>query len=131
MKQIAAAVFRREGKVLLCRRPEKPGDSCAGLWEFPGGKREPGESLEQCLIRECREELGIEVRPVGIRERLTHTYPEIQVELTFFDAEITEGEPEARVHTALVWAAPEKWDRYPVCPADRPLIERLRGDADK
>lgn len=54
MKQIAAAVFRREGKVLLCRRPEKPGDSCAGLWEFPGGKREPGESLEQCLIRECR-----------------------------------------------------------------------------
>ena len=73
-------------------------------------------------IRECREELGIEVRPVGIRERLTHTYPEIQVELTFFDAEITEGEPEARVHTALVWAAPEKWDRYPVCPADRPLI---------
>ncbi len=78
MKQIAAAVFRRAGKVLLCRRPEKPGDSCAGLWEFPGGKREPGESLEQCLIRECREELGIEVRPVGIRERLTHTYPEIR-----------------------------------------------------
>lgn len=131
MKQIAAAVFRRAGKVLLCRRPEKPGDSCAGLWEFPGGKREPGESLEQCLIRECREELGIEVRPVGIRERLTHTYPEIQVELTFFDAEITEGEPEARVHTALVWAAPEEWDRYPVCPADRPLIERLREDAAK
>mgnify|MGYP002545127231 FL=1 len=128
MKEIAAAVIRRDGRLLLCRRAERPGDSCAGLWEFPGGKREPGESLEDCLVRECREELGVQVKPLRVREQLTHIYPEITVRLTFFDAELTGGEPEARVHTALVWALPEEWDRYPVCPADRPLLERLREE---
>ena len=128
MKEIAAAVIRRDGRLLLCRRAERPGDSCAGLWEFPGGKRETGESLEDCLVRECREELGVQVKPLRVREQLTHIYPEITVRLTFFDAELTAGEPEARVHTALVWALPEEWDRYPVCPADRPLLERLREE---
>ena len=128
MKEIAAAVIRRDGRLLLCRRAERPGDSCAGLWEFPGGKREPGESLEDCLVRECREEFGVQVKPLRVREQLTHIYPEITVRLTFFDAELTAGEPEARVHTALVWALPEEWDRYPVCPADRPLLERLREE---
>ena len=128
MKEIAAAVIRRDGRLLLCRRAERPGDSCAGLWEFPGGKREPGESLEDCLVRECREELGVQVNPLRVREQLTHIYPEITVRLTFFDAELTGGEPETRVHTALVWALPEEWDRYPVCPADRPLLERLREE---
>ena len=128
MKEIAAAVIRRDGRLLLCRRAERPGDSCAGLWEFPGGKREPGESLEDCLVRECREELGVQVKPLRVREQLTHIYPEITVRQTFFDAELTGGEPETRVHTALVWALPEEWDRYPVCPADRPLLERLREE---
>lgn len=128
MKEIAAAVICRDGRLLLCRRAERPGDSCAGLWEFPGGKREPGESLEDCLVRECREELGVQVKPLRVREQLTHIYPEITVRLTFFDAELTGGEPETRVHTALVWALPEEWDRYPVCPADRPLLERLREE---
>ena len=128
MKEIAAAVIRRDGRLLLCRRAERPGDSCAGLWEFPGGTREPGESLEDCLVRECREELGVQVKPLRVREQLTHIYPEITVRLTFFDAELTGGEPETRVHTALVWALPEEWDRYPVCPADRPLLERLREE---
>lgn len=89
MKEIAAAVIRRDGRLLLCRRAERPGDSCAGLWEFPGGKREPGGKLEDCLVRECREELGVQVKPLRVREQLTHIYPEITVRLTFFDAELT------------------------------------------
>ena len=126
MTEVSAGIIRdRLGRVLICRRKE---GSNAHLWEFPGGKREPRESLEDCLVRECREELGVQVKPLRVREQLTHIYPEITVRLTFFDAELTGGEPETRVHTALVWALPEEWDRYPVCPADRPLLERLREE---
>ena len=126
MIEVAAAIIEQNGRILVGKRGGT--GSCAGLWEFPGGKREPGESLEDCLVRECREELGVQVKPLRVREQLTHIYPEITVRLTFFDAELTGGEPETRVHTALVWALPEEWDRYPVCPADRPLLERVREE---
>lgn len=128
MKEIAAAVIRRDGRLLLCRRAERPGDSCAGLWEFPGRQAGAGGKPRGLSRPECREELGVQVKPLRVREQLTHIYPEITVRLTFFDAELTGGEPETRVHTALVWALPEEWDRYPVCPADRPLLERLREE---
>ena len=94
MKEIAAAVIRRDGRLLLCRRAERPGDSCAGLWEFPGGKR-AGESLEDCLVRECREELGVQVKPLASGKQLTHIYPEITVRLTFLMLN-SRGRPETR-----------------------------------
>lgn len=121
--EVSAAILVRQGKTLFCRRA--PGGSCGGLWEFPGGKIEPGESPVQCAVRECREELGVEIeilRPLGTAQ---HTYPDKRVKLHFFEGRILKGEPVLRVHTAFCWAPPALLTAYPACPADEAFIKDL------
>lgn len=124
--KVSAAIVRRGGKILICKRG--PGGSCAHLWEFPGGKAEPGESLEDCLVRECREELDARVRPLRHYLSVTHTYPERTVELHFFEAELLSPGLKPLVHEDLRWAEPRDLDQYEFCPADAELIQRLSGE---
>lgn len=124
--EVAAALIARDGRYLICRR--RPDVHQGGLWEFPGGKREGGESLESCLAREIREELGVDVSTPVPHAVLTHEYPERAVELHFFRCAIVRGEPGALGCAELRWVAPRDLDAYEFPPADRALIERLRDE---
>jgi 8-oxo-dGTP diphosphatase len=121
--QVAAALILHEGRYLLTRR--KAHVHLGGLWEFPGGKREPGESLEDCLRRELREELGIEITEPVPFQIIRHAYPQKTVELHFFRCSIKDGEPRPLGCEALQWVPPEELPRVPLPPADRPLVDAL------
>ena len=123
MKRIAAAILRRNDKILICRRG--PGGSCGYLWEFPGGKIEPGETGEDCAVRECREELGVEIQLQGLREETVYEYPDGPYGFAFYDGVIISGEPEKKVHLEIRWVSPEELTDFSFCPADRPMVERL------
>lgn len=124
--QVAAALLTQEGRYLITQR--RAGVHLGGLWEFPGGKREPGESLEDCLRRELREELGIEIAPPVPFRVIRHEYPEKSVELHFFRCAIASGLPRPLGCADLRWVAPEELDQFPLPPADQPLVEALRGE---
>lgn len=126
---VAAAVIRREGRILICQRPANKGNPL--LWEFPGGKREPGESLESCLARECREELGVEIAVGRLLAETTHAYPDITVHLSFFEAQLVSGDVTRREHAALRWVTPQEMGDYPFCPADIPLLDTLAKTAEE
>ncbi len=122
----AVALIDRDGRVLLAQRPE--GRSMAGLWEFPGGKVEPGETPEAALIRELREELGIGtwqscLAPLTFA---SHAYPDFHLLMPLFACRRWEGVPEPREAQALRWVRPDELRRYPMPPADLPLIPILR-----
>ena len=127
MIQVVAALIRRGGKILICRRPADK--ARALLWEFAGGKVEPGESRQQALVRECREELGITVRVGEVYDRVTHVYPDIVIELTLFNAEIAGGEAQPLEHSEIRWIAPEEIGSFDFCPADRDIIAKIAAEA--
>ncbi len=121
--EVAAALVFRDGKLLITQR--HPDAHLGGLWEFPGGKREAGESYEACLVRELREELGIEVR-VGPRiAALTHNYPEKAVHLEFFHCQWTAHEPQALECPAFKWVTREELGNHAFPAADAQLLARL------
>ncbi|MHB8420246.1 MAG: NUDIX domain-containing protein [Myxococcales bacterium] len=121
---MVAAFLERDGRCLIQQRP--PGGTRSGLWEFPGGKREPGEDDAQALARECREELGLEVA-VGPRLWETeHEYPDLCVSLALYRCRLAAGSPRPRDGQTLAWAEPGRLAEYPFCEADRPFLERLR-----
>lgn len=124
--QVAAALIVREGRYLITQR--RAGVHLGGLWEFPGGKRESGESLEDCLRRELREELGIEISHPVLFRVIRHDYPEKSVELHFFRCAISSGLPRPLGCEDLRWVAPEELDQFPLPPADQPLVEALCGE---
>ncbi|MCB6178047.1 8-oxo-dGTP diphosphatase MutT [Rhodobacter sp. Har01] len=122
----AVALIDADGRVLLAQRPE--GKSLAGLWEFPGGKVEPGETPEACLIRELKEELGIDtwrscLAPLSFA---SHSYDDFHLLMPLFACRRWEGIPHAREGQTLAWVAPAKLRDYPMPPADLPLIPILR-----
>ena len=123
--EVSAALIFRGGRVLLTRR--QPGAHLGGLWEFPGGKREPAESFEQCLLREIREELGVTIHIVHLLETVRHTYPEKHVLLKFFVCRLPHGEPQPLDCAALAWARPADLDAYPFPAADAQLLLRLKN----
>ena len=124
--QVAAALIYREGRYLIARR--KAGTHLGGLWEFPGGKRERGESLEDCLRREVREELGVEITDPSLFKVISHDYPEKAVELHFFRCSIRVGSPRPLGCDDLRWVTPDELSEYPLPLADRPLVDALRGE---
>ena len=124
--EVAAGLVFREGKLLITQRPV--GGHLAGLWEFPGGKREPGELFEDCLRRELMEELGIEVEVGELVESITHDYPEKTVHLRFFRCAWSRHEPQALGCSALAWVGKVELCGYEFPPADAQLLERLQQE---
>lgn len=124
MTEVVAALIWQGERFLACQRP--PHKARGLLWEFVGGKVEPGETKEQALIRECREELGVLVQVGEIFMELVHEYPDLTVHLTLFHAGIAEGTPKLLEHQALRWLTVEEMDQYPFCPADQAILARLR-----
>ena len=123
--QVAAGLICREGRYLIARR--KAEAHLGGLWEFPGGKRESGESLEDCLHRELREELGIDVMaPIPFRV-IQHAYPEKTVELHFFRCAVRSGEAQALECEEIRWVTPCELSQYEFPPADQPLLKALQA----
>src|SRR5271157_1226243 len=108
--EVAAGLVFREGKLLITQRP--PQAHLGGLWEFPGGKREPDETFEQCLVRELREELGIEVEAGGLFEEISHAYPEKTVRLKFYACKLVSGEPRPLVCAAFKWIEKAELDDF-------------------
>ena len=124
--EVVAARIRSGGRFLACRRPAS---KARGLqWEFVGGKVEPGETKEDALVRECREELGVTVAPRGALLTLLHEYPDLTIRLTLFDAVIVRGTPQPLEHCGLRWITLAESENYDFCPADRELLARLRAD---
>ena len=123
--EVSAGLIFRDGKLLITQRPAAA--HLGGLWEFPGGKREPGESFEQCLARELREELGVEVAVGELFESVTHAYPEKTVHLQFFLCRVLRGEPQAFGCPALRWVNPSELDDHAFPAADARLLGKLRA----
>lgn len=122
--EVVAALIWRGERFLACQRPAHKARGL--LWEFVGGKVEPGETHQQALIRECREELDVTVVPDEIFMEVTHEYPDLTVHLTLFHAQLPEGEPKALEHNALRWITVDEIDQLEFCPADEVILERLK-----
>lgn len=126
MLEVVAALIRDNGKFLICQRPA---DKARGLlWEFVGGKVEPGETLEAALCRECREELNIQIEVGGEFLKVTHKYPDVAVRLTVFEAEIIRGVPTLLEHAAIRWITPDEIKFFNFCPADDKILKKIMSE---
>ncbi len=123
MTEVVAALIVQNGKFMICQRPARKARGL--LWEFVGGKVEPGESRQQALIRECREELDIEVEVNDEFMSLVHVYPDLTVRLTLYCARIRSGEPKLLEHNDLRWISPAEIPGYRFCPADEEILRRI------
>ncbi len=122
--EVSAGLVFRGGKLLITQR--RAGSHLGGLWEFPGGKREANETFEECLVRELREELGIEVEVGEVLESLTHAYPEKTVVLKFFRCRWKANEPQAIDCGDLRWVTAAELRDYEFPAADARLLHRLQ-----
>ena len=124
MTEVVAALIWDGDKFMACQRPAH---KARGLkWEFVGGKVEPGETKEQALIRECREELAVTVSVGEVFMDVIHEYPDLTVHLTLFHASIAEGVPQKIEHNDIRWITVDEIDQYEFCPADEVILERLK-----
>ena len=124
MTEVVAALIWDGATFLACQRPAHKARGL--LWEFVGGKVEPGETREQALIRECREELNITIEVGSVFMEVTHEYPDLTVHLTLFHASILEGVPQKLEHNDIRWITVPEIDNYPFCPADTEIIQRIK-----
>ncbi len=120
---VAAVIRDSAGRILLARRPDDR--HMGGLWEFPGGKVEPGEGLEAALRRELREELAVEIEVGPLLDRSHHAEPGLDIDLLFFEAEVVSGVPSPVDDQEIAWVAPADLTSYPTPPADARLVARL------
>ena len=123
MTDVVAALIWDNDRFLACQRPANK--ARALLWEFVGGKTEPGESWEEALIRECREELSVTVKPLDIFMDVIHEYPDLTVHLVLFNAIITDGEIQLLEHNDAKWITPAEIPNFAFCPADKEILERI------
>lgn len=123
MVEVVAALIRQDMRFLICQRPV--GKRRALLWEFPGGKVEAGEEPRQALIRECREELGVDLLIGALYEQAEHRYDDIHIRLSLYEARIISGTLTRMEHHDLRWIRPGELGRFSFCPADVPLIHKL------
>ena len=123
MTEVAAALIWDGDKFMICQRPAHKARGL--LWEFVGGKVEPGETREQALIRECREELAVTVSVGEVFLDVIHEYPDLLVHLTLFNAAIAEGVPQKLEHNDIRWITVDEIPSYDFCPADEEILKRL------
>ena len=121
--EVVAALIWLDGKFMICQRPAHK--ARALLWEFVGGKVEPGETKEQALIRECQEELAVTLSVGDIFMNVVHEYPDITVHLTLFNASIAEGVPQKLEHNDIKWIMPCEIPNYDFCPADEEILKKI------
>lgn len=126
MVEVVAALIWKGDRFLICQRP--PHKARGLLWEFVGGKVEPGETKAQALRRECREELDIELTVGDVFMEVTHEYPDITVHLTLFHASVAAGEPKLLEHVQIAWITQAEIPQYDFCPADEAILEKLRRE---
>ena len=124
MTEVVAALIWDGNKFMICQRPAHKARGL--LWEFVGGKVEPGETKEQALIRECREELAVTLDVGEVFMEVTHAYPDLTVHLTLFHASIREGVPQRLEHNDIRWITASEVDQYAFCPADEEILRRIR-----
>jgi len=123
--EVSAALVFQDGKILITRR--HPGAHLGGLWEFPGGKREPGETFAQCLVRELREELGVQVNVGALFKEITHAYADKTIHLKFFLCELPAGKPRPLGCAAVKWVGKPELADYDFPAADVRLLDKLRA----
>ena len=126
MTEVVAALIWKNNKFMICQRPAHKARGL--LWEFVGGKVESGETKEQALIRECKEELNVLLSVGDIFMEVTHEYPDMTVHLTLFNAGIANGKPQKLEHNDIRWITPSEIPNYDFCPADEEILHKLIGD---
>lgn len=124
MTEVVAALIWQGDRFMICQRPSHKARGL--LWEFIGGKVEPGETKEQALIRECREELSVTLSVGEVFMEVVHEYPDLTVHLTIFHAAIAEGEPQKLEHNDIRWITPREVPNYEFCPADVEILARIQ-----
>ena len=123
MIEVVAALIWDGERFLICQRPEHKAQGL--LWEYVGGKVEAGETKQEALIRECKEELDVMISVGDVFMDVIHEYPDITVHLTLFHAEITEETIQLLEHNAVAWITPDEIPDYDFCPADKDINERI------
>lgn len=123
MTEVVAALIWDNRKFMICQRPANKARPL--LWEFVGGKVEPGETKEQALIRECQEELAITLSVDNVFMDVVHEYPDITIRLTLFNATIAEGVPQKLEHNDIQWITPAEIPNYNFCPADEEILKKI------
>ena len=123
---VVAALIWDEDKFMICQRPAHKARGL--LWEFVGGKVDPGETAQQALIRECREELAVEVSVGDIFMEVVHEYPDLLVQLTLFNATIASGVPQMLEHNDIRWITVEEIPNFDFCPADVDILKKLQRE---
>ncbi len=121
--EVAAALIWRGERFLICKRPADK--ARALLWEFVGGKLEPGETGQEALVRECKEELDITVEAGDAFTEVTHVYPDLTVHLTLYHCTIAMGEPKLLEHADMAWITPDEIGNYDFCPADVEILDKI------
>lgn len=126
MTEVVAALIWDKDKFMICQRPANK--ACGLLWEFVGGKVEPGETKQQGLIRECKEELAVTLAVGDEFMDVVHEYPDITVHLTLFNATIADGTPQKLEHNDIHWIKVDEIPQYEFCPADTVILRRLQDE---
>ena len=123
MIKVVAAVIEKDGKFLICKRG--PGGNCAGLWEFPGGKIEPGETPFEAIKREISEEHCAEIEPEEIFCEYPFSYPDKEIYFYFIKAKLASEKIEPTFHSETKWILPSETEGFEFCPADVPVVKKL------
>ena len=123
MTEVVAALIWKDNKFMICQRPAHKARGL--LWEFVGGKVESGETKEQALIRECKEELNVLLSVGDVFMEVNHEYPDLTVHLTLFNATVAEGIPQKLEHKDIKWIIPNEIPNYEFCPADEEILKKI------
>ena len=124
MTEVVAALIWDNERFMICQRPAHKARGL--LWEFVGGKVEKGETGQQALVRECKEELGVTVSVRDVFMDVVHEYPDLTVHLTLFNASIAEGVPQLLEHNDIKWITPAQIDDFDFCPADEEILKKIK-----